>query len=331
MTMARSLLPDLKKATLDSVANYLKLKPFHHHRAEDDAAVLGEIFLNLLDRLKTDHGVERVDQINGALAGGDPKKLRPLPHDPAGEEPDRPGRTCTGSFPPGIWSTSTAPPAPPKSLLNKYRRGCLWAAPCEAGELFRAMVRGDSFENLCKIASYYDYLEIQPIGNNMFMVRNGETDIEGLREYNRTIVRIGEKLGKPVVATCDVHFKDPKDADFRKVIMTGKGFSDAEDQAPLYMRTTPEMLEEFSYLGKEKAFEVVVKNPNLIADKIEQVRPVPRGNFPPFIEGAEEQLVSITWERAKKKYGDPPARDCQSPAGQGAELHRQSTASPCCT
>ena len=304
VTMARSLLPDLNKATLDSVANYLKLKPFHHHRAEDDAYVLVEIFLNLLERLQTDHGVERVDQINGALAGGDPKKLRPY-HMIILVKNQTGLKNLYRLISAGHLEYFYRTPRTPKSLLNKYREGLLIGSACEAGELFRAMVKGESFDNLCKIASYYDYLEIQPIGNNMFMVRNGDTDMEGLREYNRTIVKIGEKLHKPVVATCDVHFKDPKDADFRKIIMAGKGFADAEDQAPLYMRTTPEMLEEFSYLGKEKAYEVVVKNPNLIADKIEQVRPVPMGNFPPFIEGAQEQLISITWERAKKKYGDP--------------------------
>ena len=304
VTMARSLLPDLKKATLDSVANYLKLKPFHHHRAEDDAAVLGDIFLNFLERLKHDHNIHRVDEINGALAGGDPKKLRPY-HMILLVKNHTGLKNLYRLISEGHLNYFYRNPRTPKSLLNKYREGLLVGSACEAGELFRAVVKGESFDNLCKIASYYDYLEIQPLGNNMFMVRNGDTDVEGLREYNRTIVRIGEKLNKPVVATCDVHFKDPKDADFRRVIMGGRGFDDADQQAPLYMRTTPEMLKEFSYLGEEKAFEVVVKNPSKIADQIDYIRPVPMGNFPPFIEGAEEQLVSITWERAKKKYGDP--------------------------
>ena len=304
VTMARSLLPDLKKATLDSVANYLKLKPFHHHRAEDDAAVLGDIFLNFLERLRHDQGIQRVDEINGALAGGDPKKLRPY-HMILLVKNHTGLKNLYRLISAGHLEYFYRTPRTPKSLLNKYREGLLVGSACEAGELFRAVVKGESFDNLCKIASYYDYLEIQPLGNNMFMVRNGDTDIEGLREYNRTIVKIGEKLNKPVVATCDVHFKDPKDADYRRVIMGGRGFDDADQQAPLYMRTTPEMLKEFEYLGKEKAFEVVVKNPNKIADMIDYIRPVPMGNFPPFIEGAEEQLVSITWERAKKKYGDP--------------------------
>lgn len=304
VTMARSLLPDLKKATLDSVANYLKLKPFHHHRAEDDAAVLGDIFLNFLERLKNDHHVEQVNEINGALAGSDPKKLRPY-HMILLVKNHTGLKNLYRLISEGHLHYFYRNPRTPKSLLNKYREGLLVGSACEAGELFRAVVKGESFDNLCKIASYYDYLEIQPLGNNMFMVRNGETDVEGLREYNRTIVKIGEKLGKPVVATCDVHFKDPKDADFRRVIMGGRGFDDADQQAPLYMRTTGEMLQEFAYLGKDKAFEVVVTNPNKIANQIDYIRPVPMGNFPPFIEGAEEQLVSITWERAKKKYGDP--------------------------
>ena len=304
VTMARSLLPDLKKATLDSVANYLKLKPFHHHRAEDDAAVLGDIFLNFLERLKNDHHIERVNEINGALAGSDPKKLRPY-HMILLVKNHTGLKNLYRLISEGHLHYFYRNPRTPKSLLNKYREGLLVGSACEAGELFRAVVKGESFDNLCKIASYYDYLEIQPLGNNMFMVRNGETDVEGLREYNRTIVKIGEKLGKPVVATCDVHFKDPKDADFRRVIMGGRGFDDADQQAPLYMRTTGEMLQEFAYLGKDKAFEVVVTNPNKIANQIDYIRPVPMGNFPPFIEGAEEQLVSITWERAKKKYGDP--------------------------
>ena len=304
VTMARSLLPDLKKATLDSVANYLKLKPFHHHRAEDDAAVLGDIFLNFLERLKHDHNIHRVDEINGALAGGDPKKLRPY-HMILLVKNHTGLKNLYRLISEGHLNYFYRNPRTPKSLLNKYREGLLVGSACEAGELFRAVVKGENTRSSVKIASYYDYLEIQPLGNNMFMVRNGDTDVEGLREYNRTIVRIGEKLNKPVVATCDVHFKDPKDADFRRVIMGGRGFDDADQQAPLYMRTTPEMLKEFSYLGEEKAFEVVVKNPGKIADQIDYIRPVPMGNFPPFIEGAEEQLVSITWERAKKKYGDP--------------------------
>lgn len=301
--MCRSMLKDIKDAKLDTVAKYLKLKPFQHHRADDDAAVLGEIFANLLERLQ-ESGTKDISQINAALAGGDPKKLRAY-HQIILVKNNSGLKNLYRLISEGHLNYFYRTPRTPKSVLNQYREGLLIGSACEAGELFQAMIRGESFDNLCKIAEYYDYLEIQPLGNNMFMVRNGSTDIAGLKEYNRTIVRIGEKLNIPVVATCDVHFKDPKDADFRKILMSGKGFSDADQQAPLYMRTTPEMLQEFAYLGEEKAFEVVVTNPNKIADMIEQVRPVPNGNFPPFIDGAEEQLNSITWERAKKKYGDP--------------------------
>ncbi len=300
--MCRSLLRDIKDCKLDTVAKYLKLDPFHHHRADDDAAVLGDIFINLCRRLREDQGTVRVDQINAALAGGDPKKLRAY-HQIILVKNHTGLKNLYRLISQGHLNYYYRNPRTPKSLLSQHREGLLIGSACEAGELFQAMVKGESFENLCKIAEFYDYLEIQPIGNNMFMVRNGTTDEEGLREFNRTIVRIGEKLNKMVVATCDVHFKDPKDADFRKIIM--KGFADADQQAPLYMRTTAEMLQEFQYLGKEKAMEVVVTNPNKIADMVEHIRPVPMGNFPPFIEGAQEQLVEITWRRAKERYGDP--------------------------
>lgn len=196
-------------------------------------------------------------------------------------------------------------PRVPWSLFEKYRDGLIIGSACEAGELYRALREGKPCEDIEAIAARYDYLEIQPIGNNQFLVREGMVkDEEALRDLNRQIVALGEQLGKPVVATCDVHFLDPDDAVFRQILQTGQGYKDADKQAPIYFRTTDEMLEEFSYLGEEMAFQVVVTNPAAISESIEEVLPIPDGTFPPSLEGAEEDVKRISEDMAREMYGD---------------------------
>ena len=197
----------------------------------------------------------------------------------------------------------------PKSLINENREGLIIGSACEAGELFRAVVDGKDWEELKRIASWYDYLEIQPICNNMFMLRKGMVrSEEELRDFNRTVVKLGEELGKPVCATGDVHFLDPEDEIYRHILLASKGFEDADESLPIYFKTTEEMLEEFSYLGKEKAYEVVVKNTNLIADWCDPIDPLPKGLFAPKLEDSDGELKRLVWGKAHELYGENPPK-----------------------
>ncbi|NSW92325.1 MAG: PolC-type DNA polymerase III [Firmicutes bacterium] len=196
-------------------------------------------------------------------------------------------------------------PRIPKGIFTQYREGLLLGTACEAGELYRAFLENKNEDEIVEIASFYDYFEIQPLGNNQFLVNDRIVNsIEDLKEINRKIVQLGEKLGKPVVATCDVHFLDPEDEVFRRILMAGQGYNDADKQAPLFFRTTEEMMEEFMYLGEEKAYEIVVTNTNTISNVVEKISPIPKGTFPPKIEGAEEEIEKLAVGQAKGKYGE---------------------------
>ncbi|MGN0263113.1 MAG: PolC-type DNA polymerase III [Oliverpabstia sp.] len=306
--MARMLLPGLNRFKLDTVAKALNISLLNHHRAVDDAACTAEIFVKFVKMCK-ERDILNLDQLNdsGKMSENTIKKL-PTYHAIilATSEVGRVNlyRLVSQSH----LNYYNRRPRVPKSVYLQYKEGLMIGSACEAGELFQAIVRDEPESEIARLVEFYDYLEIQPIGNNMFMMRDEDRDDitseEDLRNLNRRIVKLGEQFKKPVVATCDVHFIDPDDEIYRRIIMTGKGFSDADDQAPLYLRTTEEMLKEFEYLGAEKAEEVVITNPNRIAQMCERVCPIRDGKFPPVIENSDTMLREICYNRAHEIYGE---------------------------
>ena len=305
LILAQNLLPELHKYKLDIVAEHLDLPAFNHHRASDDAAMVAYMLIPFFEKMERELGIHRLQEITGEML-----KLRPQ-------------GSKTSRFPKHIIilaknklglkhlyqliSASNLKyfkrvPIIPKTELITHREGLIIGSACEAGELFRAVT------DLKRIASFYDYLEIQPICNNLFMLRNGDVQSEEeLREYNRTIVRLGEELHKPVCATGDVHFQEPEDEIYRHVLLASKKFPDADAPLPIYFKTTDEMLEEFSYLGEDKAYEVVVTNPRHIADLVEEIELLPPGQlFPPRLENSEEDLNRLVWDKCHELYGDQP-------------------------
>ncbi len=305
LVLCQRMLPNMYRHKLDGVARTLKLGKFDHHRATDDAQMLAKIYKELVSRLIQSKGATLLSDLNTKTQEVDVKKLHPYHQIVL-------VRNHTGLQ--NLYKLISyshvecfyRKPLIPKSVLMRFREGLIFGSACEAGELYQALVDGKSKAELEELARFYDYLEIQPVGNNAFMIRNGTAaNVEELQAYNQKIIQLGEKLNIPVCATCDVHFMDETDAIYREILQAGQGYEDAANQPPLYLRTTEEMLAEFAYLGEEKAYEVVVTNTNAIADQIEKIRPFPVGTFTPTIDGAEEDLVRITTTRAKEIYGDP--------------------------
>ncbi|MCL2106999.1 MAG: PolC-type DNA polymerase III [Oscillospiraceae bacterium] len=313
LALAQLLLPEAKNYRLDTLAQLFRLSGFEHHRADDDARVTARILLELMRIARENHPASDGDFLwfqQGNLKA-DARKLRMhhmilLAENPAGL------KNLYKLITKSNLRYFSRRPRVPRSELMAHREGLLVGSACEAGELYSAVLDGRDDAELLRIADFYDYLEIQPDGNNLFLTRAGRDgespraeNREELHEINRRIIRLADALEKPVVATGDLHFLDERDGLFREVLLTAQGFQDAQNQAPLYYRTTQDMLAEFAYLGEEAAFEVVVGNPNKIADRVQDMRPIPAGSFPPRIDGAEEELTRLCYGRMRAVYGDP--------------------------
>ena len=308
VALARVLLPNLNRFKLDTVAKALGVSLENHHRAVDDAGCTAEIFVTFIEMLR-ERGMSTLDEVN-AMGTSSVQNVQKMPtyHAIILATCDQ-GRTNLYKL------ISLAHikyyhrrPRIPKSEFIRYRDGLLIGSACEAGELYRAILNGRPEEEISRLVNFYDYLEIQPLGNNAFLVRDEDSPVasnDDLIEINKKIVRLGEQFHKPVVATCDVHFLDPEDEIYRRIIMAGQGFKDADEQAPLFLRTTEEMLKEFAYLGSEKAEEVVITNTNRIADMCEKISPVRPDKCPPVIENSDQMLRDICYNKAHKMYGDP--------------------------
>ncbi|MPM92813.1 DNA polymerase III PolC-type [bioreactor metagenome] len=306
LPISRFLFKDLKKHKLDTIAKHLNLPAFSHHRASDDSKVLCEIFKIMQERLKAEHKIENISKINEAIAGDFNYKTARPAHQIILVKNYEGLKNLYRLISISHLEHYYKRPRILKSLLLQHQDGLILGTACDAGELHTAVREGRPFDELIKIADFYDFLEIQPVANAAHLVRSGQVENEDkLRQINKTIVSLGQKIKKPVVATGDVHFLNPEDEVYRRIIMSGQGYADAEEQAPLYLRTTEDMLQEFSYLGQEKAFEVVVKNTNLVADMCEEIRPVPQGNFPPSMDRAPEDLEEMSRQRAQEIYGSP--------------------------
>ncbi len=308
VALARVLMPNLSKYKLNVVAKALGISLENHHRAVDDAGATAEIFLKFIGMLK-ERGIKTLRGMNqfGNLTPEAIRKLRSFHVIILAK--NNTGRVNLYT----LISKSHLDyfgrkPLIPKSELNKYREGLIVGSACEAGELYRALLEEKSEEDISRIVDFYDYLEIQPLGNNEFMIESDKhpkiQSLEDIRNLNRKIVALGETHNKPVVGTCDVHFLDPEDEVYRRIIMKGKGFADADRQPPLYLRTTEEMLEEFSYLGSARAEEIVITNTNKIADMIERISPVRPDKCPPVIENSDETLRQICYRKAHATYGE---------------------------